>query len=517
MNLTLLIAGNAEVLDASNTTIKSGGTHALEFTEPSVVPVFARSDNELAQIARSRPPEEVPLPESKPARFLYPRTDAGNAELFAALNGKRLRYDHQRKRWLVWNRHWWTEDKKGTVQLFAKAAARNRRKRSEDIEDDDQRRYEAKWAFNSESRHRLDSMLALARAEPELATTGGNWDSDPWLLGVANGVLDLRTGILRDGKPEEHITLHTNIPFDPDAQCPQYEKFIMDISGGDKELADYIQRCLGYSLTGETSEQCMFDCYGEGANGKSTLIETIRYVLGDYAYNAPFATFEKKARSGIPNDVAAMAGRRFISAGETDEGVRLNESRMKALTGGDAIAARKLYGEWFEFAMRGKIWLAFNHKPEIVDDSHGMWRRIRLIPFTRKFDANSADKHLKEKLQAEAAGILAWLVRGCLDWQRRELGEPPIVTQATEAYRAESDTVGSFISDCCVIGPNESVSSRKLLDKYENWAAENGVEKMSRRIVSRRLESRGFKRAREGHERNRVFSGIGLKDDDPLD
>jgi putative DNA primase/helicase len=331
---------------------------------------------------------------------IFPRTDAGNAELFAALYGKLLRYDHQRRRWLIWNQNWWEEDEKGRVRLFAKSAARHRLKKSANIADDEERGREAKWALQSESRHRLDAMLTLAQSEPPLADRGQNWDSNAWLLGVANGVLDLRSGTLRKGKPEDQITMHTNIAFNREAICPRFERFMLDISAGDKELSDYIQRCLGYSLTGETTEQCIFDCYGDGANGKSTLIETVRNVLGDYAYNAPFSTFEKKARSGIPNDVAALAGRRFISAVETDEGVRLNESRVKALTGGDTIAARFLYGEWFGFVISGKIWLAFNHKPEIVDDSHGMWRRIRVIPFTRKFDGNDADKHLKEKLRS---------------------------------------------------------------------------------------------------------------------
>ena len=440
----------------------------------------------------------------------FPRTDAGNAELFAALYGKMFRYDHKRQRWLKWSGHWWVEDKRGIVIQFAKNAARYRLRQSAHLEDEE-RKAEARWAFQSESRFRLDAMLKLARSEHPLNDSGENWDHNPWLLGVANGVLDLRTGKLRNGKQEDQITMHTNVLFDPNAKSELWLKFLKDIFDGNQELIDYVQRCIGYCLTGSTKEETIFYAHGSGANGKSTFLEAIRYALGPFAGAAPFSMFEQKSRAPIPSDVASTVGKRFITASETDESVRLNESRIKAMTGGDTQMARFMFKDWFEFEASGKIWLAFNHKPEITDESNGMWRRIRLIPFNRRFDGTEQDKTLKEKLRVEAAGILAWAVQGCLEWQRRGLNAPAIVHEATQAYRKESDTLGSFLEECCDVGAGISVSSADLRNSYSKWAAANGAGLLSPRVFKNRLESRGFKSDRIGHDRTRSFVGLGLK------
>jgi len=466
-----------------------------------------------------RPPEATKQksPQKKGIKYSgFPCTDAGNGELFAASYGKLLRYDHKRKRWLRWASHWWVEDRTGLVMQFAKNVARYRLTASADIENDDERRKEVAWALQSESRFRLEAMVKLAQSEPPLADSGENWDRDPWLLGVANGVVDLRTGKLRDGKPDDRITMHTNVPFDPEAKCERWLKFLDDIFEGNQELIDYAQRCVGYSSTGLTQEQCVFNAYGSGANGKSTFLEAIRHSLGPYAGAAPFSMFERKNKASIPSDLAATANKRLITASETDETARLNESRIKVMTGGDKQSARFLYQDWFEFEPTAKVWLAFNHKPEIHDDSHGMWRRIRLIPFNRKFEGTERDRNLGEKLKAEAAGILAWAVRGCLEWQRRGLDEPKIVLEATAQYRAESDTIGNFIAECCEVGENLSVPRGRLWEAYERWASGIGSAKLSQKAFIARLESRGFKRDEAGHDRTRVWLGIGLDDADPL-
>ena len=239
-------------------------------------------------------------------------------------------------------------------------------------------------------------MLRLAQSELPITDSGENWDSDPWLLGVANGVVNLKTGKLLQGNPLQQIKLHTDVAFDPAARCPQWEQFLADVFKGDAELIGFIQRAVGYSLTGDTSEQCLFLCYGGGSNGKSTFLEVLLHVLGQYAHSLPFSAFELQARSSIPNDVASVVGKRFVTAGETSESARFNEARIKGLTGSDTLSARFLHGEFFSFKPAAKIWLAFNHKPGVADDSQGFWRRIRLIPFEREFKEGAADKNLKD-------------------------------------------------------------------------------------------------------------------------
>lgn len=436
------------------------------------------------------------------------RTDAGNAELFAALYQDKLRYDHTRGRWLVWGKHWWLEDQADQVLQMAKRAARVRYTSATNIADEKEREAEMSWARKSESKTALQAALTLAKSERPLSTTGEEWDSDPWALGVKNGVIDLCTGKIREGKPSDLITMHTDVVFDPSARCPRWLSFLNDIFGGDQELIDYVHRAVGYCLAGLTIEQILFLCCGFGSNGKSTFLELLRYVLGDYAYSVPFSTFELKARSAIPNDVAALPGRRFVTVLETNESAPLNEARLKLLTGCDPVTARLLYHEFFTFTPMAKFWLATNHKPPVADDSPGFWRRIRLIPFLRQFVGDRADKDLLSKLKAEAPGILRWAVDGCLLWQREGLGLPAVVTAASQAYREENDPIGEFLDECCEIAPDATVTAGELWSEYLQWAAENLERPLDRKVLSARLEARGFRKQRVGHKRTWTWFGL---------
>lgn len=443
----------------------------------------------------------------KPCRFS--RTDAGNAELFAALYAERLRYDHGRGRWVIWREHWWELDTTCKVYQLAKDAARSRLQKAGRTRNDEERRKEANWALESESRHRLEAAIGLARSEPPLPDPGTDWDGALYLLGVENGVLDLRTGTLRLGRPQDHVTMHAAVPFDPSAQCPRWEQFLREVFGGDDELTAWVQRAVGYSLTGDTSEQCFFSFEGTGANGKSTFLEALRQVLGDYAANTPFSTLEWKGRSGISNDVAALAGKRFITAVETNESVQLNEARIKQLTGSDPITARYLYREYFTFTMQGKIWLAFNHRPVVRDDSDAFWRRVRLIPLPRQFKGAEADKQLLYKLKEEAPGILVWAVQGCLAWQQDGLGEPPkAVQEATDAYREESDPLSEFIKERCRVHPDAQTTTAALWQAYTGWCNEYGCNPLDRKGFASRLKVRGFTQSKIGHARTRGWKGL---------
>ena len=442
----------------------------------------------------------------------YLCTDAGNAELFAALHGDRLRFDHRRKRWLLWRGHWWADDTGGEVMRLAKLTARFRLGAASKLASEVDRGRQVAWALDSESRHRLEAAIHLARSERQLSDPGKDWDSDPWLLGVANGVVNLRTGRLLKGHPSQRITQRSDVAFDPAAQCPRWEQFLTDIFNGDAEMVAFIHRAIGYSLTGDTSEQCLFACYGGGANGKSTLLEVVRHVLGGYAHNLPFSAFELQARSSIPNDVASLVGKRFVTAIETNESVRLNEARVKGLTGSDTLSARFLYGEFFSFQPVAKIWLAFNHKPRIEDDSQGFWRRIRLIPFQKEFKEGEADRQLLSKLRAEAQGVLAWAVRGCLAWQREGLQPPARVKEVTQAYREESDPLTEFLQDRCIVAEDAQVAAADLWWGYQYWVNNDGERfSLDRKAFTRRLQERGFEKKQHGHDRAWTWLGIGLR------
>jgi putative DNA primase/helicase len=441
------------------------------------------------------------------------RTDFGNAELFASVYGKPLstvekpvvKFDHKQGRWLRWTpkQRRWMEDKQKQVRQLMKMTAR---KRLRDAESDEQ----VKWALHSESRPAIDNALELAKSVEPISDDGERWDANPWLLGVANGVVDLRTGRLRQAKPEDRVTLYLPVAYDPAAKCPRFEQFLQEIFNGDAELIGFIQRSVGYSLTGLVDEHCLFACYGEGANGKSTLLGVVQYILGDYAVNLPFSALEMSGRSSIPNDVAMLAGRRFATAIETGESVRLNEARIKAITGGDLITARHLFKNFFTFAPTHKLWLAFNHKPRICDASEGMWRRIRLIPFLRQFTGDERDKKLVNKLKAEAPGILNWMIEGCRLWQKQGLGEPQVVKNATAAYRDESDHLAQFIEDCCVVDSTATVTSADLWKRYEQWAQDAGEVPLPRPAFGERLKRHGITDTRLGHSGTRGWQGIKL-------
>lgn len=439
----------------------------------------------------------------------YPLSEAGDAELFAHLHGGRVRFDHARSRYLLWAGHWWAEDTDGELTRLALETTRTRKRLAAEIEDADLSKKVFGWAVHGEAKHRLVHMLDLAGCLPPIADSGTGWDAAPLLLGVANGVVDLRTARLTAGQRADRITMHTGIAFDPEAQCPRWEGFLHEVFK-DNELADYLKRAIGYTLTADISEQCLFMCYGTGSNGKTVFLATLRRILGAFAYDAPFATFELNTRPVIPNDVAALVNQRLVTSSETNEATRLNEARVKALTGGDPVTARFLHGEFFTFQPVAKFWLAVNHKPRVADDSHGFWRRVRLIPFTQRFEGDRVDSHLDAKLAAEAPGILAWAVRGALEWQRCGLKPPKVVKAATEAYQAESDPLAPFLAEACVIGSECITKGAGLYKAYLAWAEAEGIrerERLSHIAFGQRMGERFHKvHARTGAS----YAGVGL-------
>ena len=442
----------------------------------------------------------------------FPLTDAGNAELFAALYGHILRFDHARNRWLIWEEHRWAPDSDGEVRRLAKKAARVRYRTALDIEDLDLRGKTASSAVRSESRQRLDACLALARSEHPIADSGMTWDPDPYLLGVANGVVDLRTGMICSGHPDDRLTMQVPVQYHVKAECPRWQQFLHQVFQRDGELIGFVQRALGYSLTGSVREQVLFLCYGTGSNGKSVFLDMLRNVLGDYAMNIPFTVLELQQRPSLTNDLASMAGRRLVTSSETNESTRLNEARIKALTGGDPITARFLYSESFTYEPVAKFWLAVNHLPRVRDDSYGFWRRVRVLPFNEQFTGDDADKGLPFKLLEELPGILNWGVQGALNWRLVGLAPPSAVMTATQAYRKDNDELDGFVADCCVVADGIRAEPGHLFSEYQRWSKEQGILKRHR-LGSRSFGTRIRERFGDSVSSNgkRYFLGIGLK------
>jgi putative DNA primase/helicase len=447
----------------------------------------------------------------------YPCTDAGNAELFAARYGARVRHDHRQGRWLIWDtrRQRWAEDTESKIRILAIRTARFRLRATADISDENKRKSEVRWAMDSEDRHKLDAALDIAKSLPPISDLGTEWDADAWLLGVANGVVDLRTGQKRTATQHDRLTKSSPVKFNSGAKCPRFERFLAEIFDGDPELIKYVQKAAGYSLTGSTGEQCLFACYGKGSNGKTTLLEIMLYIEGGYGVDLPFSVLEAKRYGSTPGEGVNLPGARFAKAVEMREGRRLDEARVKSWTGGDTVTIRPLYRNSFSFQPTHKLWLAFNHKPEIGDDSTAMWRRVRLIPFERTFDKQGADRELLEKLKAEAPGILNWAITGCLAWQKEGLKTPNAVENATSEYRAESDPLAPFFEECCDLDVAFQARKGELWNAYQDWCRANKERPASRRVFADKMKSRSFGEGSTGAVR--FWKGLRLRAIDTTD
>lgn len=444
--------------------------------------------------------------------MLFNSTDAGNAELFARFNKAKLTFCHQSGRWFIWAGSHWKVDESGKAYGYALQAVRSIRKTAyEEEPDTDKQRKLVGWSFKSESSERLGAMLKLASKIPEM--TAGDWDADPWLLGTPTGTVDLRTGELRKARPSDRITKQVAVGFVEGQECPMWERALKAYWPEDDGMIDFIQRAIGYSLTGSIQEQLFFCLYGQGGNGKSTFLGVLEKLLGDYAYTMPFSTFELTSKSAISNDVASLQGRRFVISSETQEDCRLNEGRIKSLTGDPKITARFLHREYFTFRPVGKFWLAFNHRPRIVDASDGLWRRLRLIEFSQQFKDGERIKGLEETLEAEMAGILNWAVKGCLEWQKRGLEATKAIKDATAEYRIESNGMVEFLEQICDVSPRFAIPKQALFDAYIAWTIQVKERfPYSKHGFGSRMAAQGFRERinKVDGRTTRVWLGIGL-------
>jgi len=447
-----------------------------------------------------------------PART-FPCTDLGNAERFAAQHRENVRFCHTWGKWLTWTGQRWKVDDTGRITQLAKDTVRSIYAEAANAIDDDHRKALAKHARSSEASGKIQAMLQLAQSEPGIPIRPNDLDRSPWLLNITNGTLELKTGTLRPHRREDLITKMAPVTFDPNAQCPTWLRFLERIMDRDESLVSYLQKAIGYTLTGDTREKALIILHGGGDNGKTVFTATLGGMLGDYAQETPVETLMVRRNECIPNDIARLKGSRLVTASEGERGQRLAESLIKRLTGGDRITARFMHAEFFEYTPEFKIWLSTNHKPVIWGTDTAIWSRIHLVPF--KVAIPKAEQIprtvLLDKLKQEWPGILAWAVQGCLSWQREGLVQPKEIERATSNYRAESDVLAEFITDCCVIRADAKVKTSSIYQAYTEWCKYSNEKPIHKRTLVNILQERGFRPKRLGEKSERGWEGIGLR------
>lgn len=428
---------------------------------------------------------EVNAQTEQTGQRLYSFDDTGNAQRFVDLFGDKVRYCYTDKRWLWYDGRKWCTDMTGAVKRLADKAVACMSaelkvyEQTDADEGTDMAKAFEKHMKSSRSNKSKNAMLnEVMHHVPILPSQLDRYKA---ALNTPGGVIDLKSGALAPHDPKNYFTKITAVEYSENADCPRWTAFLDDIFGGDKDLIRYVQKAVGYSLTGATSEQCAFFLYGTGRNGKSTFIDIIRDIFGDYAANIQPETIMVRSNqsTAINSDIARLKGARLVTSVEPNEGVRINEGLLKQLTGDDTVTARKLYGDEFEFKPEFKLWMATNHKPVIRGTDTGIWRRIHMIPFTVQIPEEKIDRRLKYKLSAELTGIFRWAVEGCLLWQKEGLKMPRAVLEEVREYRREMDVISAFVEDKCTVGKGLSVKSSQLFAAYLNWAEQNNEYRMS--------------------------------------
>jgi len=432
-------------------------------------------------------------------------SDIDMAKHFVNDHSYELIYCEEKDCWYHWKGNRWAEDKALAIDGLAEQTVRNVvgslavKKRNE--------------VGAIGNKQRMRGMVDQARHQ--LAKSLDAFDTSPMLLNCENGTVDLRTGVLQDHSPDDLLTQVANVSFDPEAKCPKFLEFIDQIMGGDEELKKYLQMAIGYALTGDNSEQAFFIAYGDGQNGKSTLLNTIMELLGDYAIQGTTQTFlaNVKRSSGPNPDIARLKGARLVLASEPDDGEKLSEGLVKQISGGERIAARHLHKDMIEFKPVCKFWLQTNHLPKISGSDEGIWRRVHVIPFSISIPEPERDMQMSQKLALELPGILNWAIEGCLAWQKEgKLTKPQAVIAAIANYREDSDGVGKFVEDCLVKEERSDVPKGEVLGDYNLWASNEGYPELTHSEFSPRLKKLGLQEGRT-NAKGRVWKGVRRKNE----
>lgn len=459
--------------------------------------------------------------------------DVGNGKRLVRHHGQDLRFVAKWRRWICWDGRLWSLDETGEVERRAKAMAAAIYDEAATLAREGKTEAAESVAGHAKRSHSSRSILAAiacAASEPGITIRHDGLDANPWLLTVLNGTLDLKTGTLGPHRREDFNTKLAPVDFDPDATCPAFDKFLDELMLGRQGLVAFLRRYFGYCLTADVSEQVLVVLHGGGSNGKSTLLDILRAVFGDYGMQAstdllmaPSAGVERHS-----TELTDLFGMRLCVAIENEEGRQFAEARVKQLTGGDRVRARRMREDHWEFPPTWKLALATNHKPSIRGTDDAIWRRIRLVPFdVRAVDPTeetpqppftiARDAGLLDRLRQEKAGILAWLVRGCLEWQRNGLGTPEEVRAATRGYRDSEDVLHAFLEERCIVGKQYSVAASAVFDEYQSWAKASGEGSLTKRTLGVRLAEKGFTQTKTGRNSVRTWTGLGLLTADATD
>ncbi len=487
-----------------------------ELFEPGYKDKQAKSRPKRAK--KRTPAKADPGAEAPPdgGKLLWaPLTDYGNAErlMEAALDKDGtplLRWCGQRDRWLYWTKKRWCWDETGIAERYAKRTIRQLYEAAIDIKNDDYREQLRTHARRSESAGRLKNMLELFKTEPGIGVLMDDLDANDWLLNCQNGEVDLRTGELHPHRKESLCTKIVRASYGKDAECREWEDFLYYIMDGDTELVRFLQRALGYSLTGVPAQELFF-CYGLGANGKSVYLEVISRILADYAGEAAQGLMLEKKSEQHQTEIADLTGRRFVTSEEVSSTSILDEGKVKRLTSGRNIKARFMRQDLFEFRPTHKLWLAVNHKPRIRSQDKGIWRRIKMIPF-RVTIPDKDQKPFSDVVHgflSESDAIVRWLVNGCLEWQRQGLNPPRAIHAAIEDYRDDMDILGRFLREKTVAESEAWIQSSVLYKAYQAWAEQQGMKRpWTQTAFSLRLQDRGMSKITRGTVR---WLGIRLR------
>ena len=442
----------------------------------------------------------------KEPKRTYDMTDTGNAHRLHDKFGGIIRYSYNRKKWYFWSGKSWVLDESGEIKKLADDICEDLKQEAWEIQDDDIQEQALKWAKRTAGSTAKEAMIKECQHLGDIPISPDEFDAYPDYLNCQSGIINLRNGELIPHDANFMMSKICNCEYDTKKRKPKrWLQFLDEITAGDKELQEYIQRSVGYSISGSNREQCAYFLYGMGNNGKSTFLDTIADMLGSYASNAQPDTIMLQSRigssgGGANSDIARLKSTRFVTCEEPTEGVRLNEGLLKQLTGGSKVTCRFLYGDEFEYTPEFKIWVATNHKPTVRGTDFGIWRRIKLIPFEVNIPKDKVDKNLKYKLRQEFPQILAWAVEGCIKWQTEGIAEPVTVAEATKEYKKEMDLIAGFLEQCIEIDYDckTSIMASNLFSLYSSWARKNNEYEMSSKKFFMEVQKKLPERSRCG-------------------
>lgn len=508
----------------------------MEVDLEAVAPLgVTESDSQGLRPMAVDPEKESDLVRQHRTALSFLHTDAGAAQLFAHMLGGAVRYDHAHKRWLLWEQHRWRPDDDGNVNRLAVEIAKLVRDAAHDDAlglDADQRKAAFGWGLRLETRPRHDAMLAMAKNTEPIADSGQEWDTKPGLLGVPNGVVDLRTGELRDGERDDRITKHAGVAYDPEATCQRWEKFLREVFVDDETVA-YIHKLVGATATAESALQLIAFLKGVGSNGKSLFLKMLSEALDEYAYDLPAGTLLAGSRNAHMHWIAGMEGARLVTCMELGDNEELNTDRLKHISGGDEVSADEKFKAGRKFAQTWIVWMTTNKQPRPTENTVAFWRRVRVVPTPNNFDPD-AEPDLLDTLRGELPGILRWIVDGAVTFyaaNRREGDRPRSVVEGTAEWREEVDRLAPILDSGFLVRTEANVwtPTTNLYAAYQAFAQQDNGSRVplqyrmsevsfGKRLAEQFLPSRRMVETGNGRKQFKGYHGVkaGIEAGEPL-